>query len=177
MSAAPAPVIETGRLRLRGHGLADFDACLALWGDPEVTRFIGGMPQSAEEVWARLLRYAGHWTLLGFGFWLVEDKATGRFVGEAGLFDARRDLDPPFGAMKEAGWVLAPTAHGQGYATEAMRAVLAWHDARFTAAPVACMIHPDNAASLRVAERCGFQTYARTDYKGAPVVLLQRSQP
>lgn len=175
--SAPAPVIETDRLRLRGHGLDDFAASCALWADPEVTRFIGGVPQSAEEVWARLLRYAGHWTLLDFGFWLVEEKATGRFVGEAGLFDARRDLDPPFGAMKEAGWVFAPAAHGKGYATEAMQAVLAWQDARFCAAPVACMIHPDNAASLRVAERCGFTAYARTDYKGAPVVLLQRSQP
>ena len=54
------PVIDTTRLRLRGHRPADFADSLALWGDPIVTRFIGGKPLSEEDVWARLLRYVGH---------------------------------------------------------------------------------------------------------------------
>ena len=42
-------------------------------------------PATREEAWARLLRYAGHWALLGYGFWLVEDRTTGSFVGEVGV--------------------------------------------------------------------------------------------
>jgi RimJ/RimL family protein N-acetyltransferase len=62
------PVIETQRLILRGHRLEDFDALAAMWADPHVARFIGGKPATQEESWARLLRYAGHWRLLGFGY-------------------------------------------------------------------------------------------------------------
>ena len=91
--ARPVPVIETERLILRGHVLEDSEASLALWTDPEVTRFIGGKPSTTEEVWPRLLRYAGHWSLLGFGYWAITEKATGRFVGEA---------DPPISGATSA---------------------------------------------------------------------------
>jgi len=84
------PIVETERLILRGHRLDDFENCLALWADPVVTRYIGGRPFSAEEVWTRLLRYVGHWTLLGFGFWAIEDKAAGSFVGELGFAESIR---------------------------------------------------------------------------------------
>ena len=67
-----------------------------MWGDPAVARFIGGKPFTREEVWARILRYVGHWTLMGFGFWAIEEKATGDFIGEVGLADFQRDLDPPW---------------------------------------------------------------------------------
>jgi RimJ/RimL family protein N-acetyltransferase len=45
------PVIETERLKLRGHRLGDFGACAAMWADPIVTRHIGGRPFSEEESW------------------------------------------------------------------------------------------------------------------------------
>ena len=61
-----------------------------MWADPEVTRYIGGRPFGVEEVWTRLLRYAGHWALLGYGYWAVIEKSSGRFVGEAGLADFHR---------------------------------------------------------------------------------------
>ena len=62
-----APVLETPRLLLRPHTLDDFPATFAMWSDPEVVRFIGGRPFTREEAWARLLRYVGHWTMLGYG--------------------------------------------------------------------------------------------------------------
>src|SRR5215469_12995657 len=79
------PVLETERLRLRRHRVEDLADCLSLWGDPDVTRFIGGTPASEEEVWARILRYAGLWSLLGFGYWRIEEKASRGFVGEVGF--------------------------------------------------------------------------------------------
>ena len=63
------PVIETERLRLRGHTLADFADSAAMWAEDAVTRLLGGRPLTEEEVWTRLLRYVGHWALQGYGYW------------------------------------------------------------------------------------------------------------
>ena len=90
-----APILETERLKLRGHRLDDFVHCAAMWADPIVTKHIGGRPFTEEESWTRLLRYVGHWALLGFGYWVVEEKITGSFIGEAGFADYKRDIDPP----------------------------------------------------------------------------------
>ena len=61
--------IETERLILHVHRLEDFENMYAMWSDPAVTRYIGGKTFSREDVWARLLRYAETWSLLGYGFW------------------------------------------------------------------------------------------------------------
>jgi RimJ/RimL family protein N-acetyltransferase len=167
-----APVIETARLLLRPHRAGDLVDSAAMWADPVVTRFISGRPFSREEVWARLLRYAGHWLWLEFGFWAVEEKATGAFIGELGFAEFEREMEPRLGAP-EAGWVLAPRFHGQGYAEEALAAALAWADTRF---PVtACLIQPENVASIRLGEKCGYVESARTVYKGSPTLVLHRS--
>jgi RimJ/RimL family protein N-acetyltransferase len=160
---------------MRPHTLEDFGESAALWGDPVVTRHIGGRPFTNEEVWARLLRYAGHWGLLGFGYWVVREKATGRFVGEVGFADFKRDLEPSFGSSPEIGWVLSPWAHGKGFATEAVRAALAFGEAHFEWRDTVCMINPENAASIRVAEKCGYVEFARTTYKIGTVILYRRS--
>ena len=168
------PEIETLRLRLRGHRLDDFDRLAALWADPIVTRFIGGKPSTREESWVRLLRNVGHWATLGYGYWVVEEKASGRIVGEIGFSELKRDIAPPFEGVPEAGWVLSPVAHGKGIATEAVRAVLAWGDVRFGAGPTTCIINPENSASIRVAEKCGYREIARTTYKGSPTIVFRR---
>ncbi|MFO1048488.1 MAG: GNAT family N-acetyltransferase [Geminicoccaceae bacterium] len=170
----PVPVLLTPRLRLRGHVAGDLDATAAMWADERVVRDITGRPSSREEAWARLLRYAGLWAVLGFGYWLVEDRVGGAFLGEAGIADFRRDLEPPLGDAVEAGWVIHPAAQGRGVATEAMRAVLAWADRNVGDRRSVCMIAPGNAASFRVAEKCGFVEFARTAYRGEPTVLLAR---
>jgi RimJ/RimL family protein N-acetyltransferase len=169
----PVPVFETERLRLRGHGLADFDAVAAMWADPRVVRHISGKPSSREESWARLLRYAGHWALLGYGFWMIEEKANDRFVGEGGFGDFKREFDPPFDAP-EQGWALTPSAHGKGYASEAVAAMLAWGEAHFARRDFVCMIAPENGPSLRVAAKAGYRETALTTYKGEPAIVLRR---
>ncbi len=166
-----APLVETERLRLRAHRLDDFEALAAIWADPGVTRHIGGKPQGASESWARLLRYAGHWALLGYGFWAVEEKLSGRLAGEVGLADFRRDIEPAF-ESPELGWVLAPWAQGRGYATEAVRAARAWAHASFGPIDSVCMIDATNVASIRVAEKCGYRETARIAFKGEPVILF-----
>lgn len=168
-----APLLETDRLILRGHTPDDFNDGLSLWSDPEVTRFIGGRPATGEEVWARTLRYIGHWQALGYGFWAIFEKASGRFVGEAGFADFHRDIVPSLAGMPEMGWALMPWAHGRGYATEAIAAALAWGQPVFTA-PSCCIISPQNGPSVRVAEKLGFQELAHTTYHGEPTVIYRR---
>ena len=173
-SISDIPVIETARLRLRSHKLSDFEACVSLWADPVVTRYISGRAFTGEEVWARILRYAGHWAWLGYGFWAIEERASGRFVGEAGFADFHRDMEPSLHGIPEAGWVLTPSAHGLGYATEAVNGFVSWGDFRFAGAPTGCLIHPENLASIRVAEKAGYRERTRTEYKGEPTVVFQR---
>jgi RimJ/RimL family protein N-acetyltransferase len=173
-TALAVPVIETPRLRLRAHTVADFEPYCALWNEPEVLRYTTMKPLSPEEIWLRLLRNAGDWAMLGFGSWLAEEKATGELVGEVGLFDRHRDIVPAI-TVPEIGWILTTAKHGKGYATEAAQALLDWARDRFVANEIVCLVHPDNAGSLRVAAKCGFVEYARTNFRGGPIVLLKRT--
>jgi RimJ/RimL family protein N-acetyltransferase len=183
-SGFEVPVLETERLRLRGHRLDDFVYCAAMWADAEVTRFIGGKPLSDEEAWTKFLRYAGHWSLLGFGYWAAEEKATGKFAGEIGFADFKREIEPSLRGVPEIGWVLASAFHGKGYATEAVRAVVEWGDRYFIKRHLeqphaeqgrtACIIAPDNLASIRVAEKCGYGQSQLTTYRGHAVLMFVR---
>lgn len=186
------PTIETERLRLRGLRREDFPDSAALWSDPVVTRFTSGKPLSKEEVWGRLLRYVGHWAWMGFGYWIVEDKTTGRFAGEVGFSDWKREMKPSLQGLPELGWVLAPRVHGQGYATEAAQAAIRWAHLHFPrqisstgysgfesviapelrSASMTCIIHPENARSIRVAEKCGFKELLRASYRGEPTIVF-----
>ena len=176
---ADIPVLTTARLTLRGHRLEDFEALAAMWGNPEVTRYIGGRPSTREESWARLLRYIGHWDLLGYGFWAVTETASGRFLGEAGIADFNREIDmpeglPPAGALPEIGWSFDVPNHGKGYATEAVCAITTWADERFPDRRTLCLIDPANQPSIRVAEKCGYAPAGETQYKGGPTLILTR---
>ena len=173
MENASAPVLTTETLRLRPFAREDLDASAAMWADPDVVRFIGGRPSSREEAWARILRYRGLWALLGYGYWLIETRQDGRFVGEVGFADFQREMAFPEFAP-EAGWALAPWAHGRGWASEAVYAALAWSDQHLPAVRTVCMISPQNTASLRVAEKCGYRPIADSIYKDDPVRLFER---
>jgi RimJ/RimL family protein N-acetyltransferase len=172
-----APTLETDRLRLRAYRREDFPALLEMWTDPLVMRHVLGRASTGEETWARLLRYVGLWPVLGFGYWAVEERSTGRFVGDVGFADFRREMTPSFGEAPEAGWVLAAWAHGKGYATEAVSAAHAWSDAHLERVRhTVCMIAPANAASVRIATKCGYSPNGRGTYKGAEDLLFRRSR-
>ncbi|PUE39460.1 GNAT family N-acetyltransferase [Limnohabitans sp. Bal53] len=169
-----APTIETERLILRAHRLGDFPALAAMWGDPVVARFISGQPSTREDCWARLLRYAGHWELLGFGYWAVQRKDGAQLIGDVGFANWERNISPPLEGLPEGGWVFSTEAHGRGMATEAVNAALAWMDEKFGAKTTACIIDPGNAASIRVAQKAGYQEYCRSEFKGSQVIQFRR---
>lgn len=168
------PTLETERLILRPHRLEDFDAYAEMWADPDVVRFIGGKPFDREMSWSRFTRQAGVWQLMGFGFFAIEEKATGLLAGEGGFHDMRRDMTPSIEGTLEAGWALAPNVQGWGYATEAMTAAIAWAETAFPGRRMTCIIDPDNQPSIRVARRLGFIEMARSHYRASPVTLFER---
>ena len=169
-----APVLETFHLRLRSFRVADFDPWFALSRTPAYYRYFGNEPMPAEEVWKLLLRSAGHWAIMGFGFWAVEEKASGQFVGAVGFLHLKRAIEPPLGDAPEIGWVLDPAVHGRGYASEAVAAALAWGESHFGPVRTVCIIHPENEPSLWLAAKFGYREYTRATYHAEPIVLLER---
>lgn len=171
-----APVIETERLILRAHHVDDFEHIAAQWADPAVVKYIGGTPSTREASWSRLLRYPGHWQMLGFGYWIVFEKADGAegaFVGEIGLADYQRDITPPLNGMAEMGWVVSPAFHGKGYASEAAQAVIRWAEKNLDR-QLCCIIAPEHQASIRLAEKCGFVAKTDTTYHGSATRIFVR---
>ena len=168
------PVVETPRLRLRAYRLDDLDALSEMWADPEVTRFIGGEPRSRAQVWQQIQRNTGSWAMLGFGYWVVEDIATGACVGEIGFMEGLRDIEPQFVGTPEAGWVIAPSWAGRGYASEGLSAALAWRDAHIASARTVCIIEPEHKVSIHIAHKHGFRKLVDTQIAGEPIGLFER---
>jgi RimJ/RimL family protein N-acetyltransferase len=168
------PIIETERLRLRAFKEQDLERWSAVMADPATVRHLGGQPHAREDTWRRLLMSGGLWLIYGYGYWAAERKDDGVLVGQVGLADFKREMSPSIEGLPEAGWIFAPDAHGQGYASEAVRAVLAWADAALDAPKIAAIIDPANAASIRVAEKCGFSGREPAVYKNEPILLFRR---
>jgi RimJ/RimL family protein N-acetyltransferase len=166
------PIIETSRLWLRPYRPTDFDAYAALFAEPGFMRFLGGAALSREAAWGRFLRQHGVWAALGFGFFAIELKATGAFIGEAGFHDLKRDLTPSVEGTLEAGWGISGALQGQGLAEEAVRAALDWAAGAWPGLGRTCLIDPENAPSLRLAAKLGFAEIARSTYHGNAVVIL-----
>ncbi len=169
------PEIQTPRLRLRGHRREDLDDCSAMWADSVVTRFISGIPSTRTQTWSRILAYAGHWSLVSYGYWVIEEKSTAAFVGETGFADFKRETIPAMQNAPELGFALATAMTGKGYASEAVRAVLEWGDAHLPARTV-CLVNDANAASLRIVQNFGYRAFDRGAINGAPVVFLERTR-
>lgn len=157
----------TDRLELRAHREQDFGASRQMWADPDVVRHIGGQPSTSDGAWARILAYHGLWSLLGFGYWAIVERDSQDFVGDVGFADFKRSITPAISGMAEAGWALRTDKAGQGYATEAVNAAVTWFRANRGNRRIVCLIAPENRASIRVAEKCGFTFWREASYKEA----------
>lgn len=179
MSAGPGPRLpdvprlETERLILRGHLLSDLEPLYRMWADPRVLRYLGVTSQTRQDCNSRLLRYIGHWAAHGWGYWAVIDKASGAYAGDVGLGLHKRDITPSIDHMPEIGWVLSPDQEGRGIATEAARAALEWFDAAQPGSTTCCIFHPDNAASIRVAEKLGYRFWTMGSYHGDTPIYVR----
>src|SRR5436305_9698530 len=170
MEVSDIPVLETERLRLRAFRLGDFEGYAAMCGDPEVARYLTTR-FDREQAWRHLAFLIGHWVLRGFGMWAVEEKATGAFVGRIGF------AEPEGLPGCELAWTLARPFWGRGYATEGARAALAHAFTVLKKDRVVSLIHPENQASLRLAERLGERLEGRVEILGREHLVygLERS--
>ena len=171
-----APTLLTARLELSAATRADFEPFAAIWADAEVVRFIGRQTRDRQDSWLTLMRGAGFWDVLGYGPWTVRERETGDYVGDVGFADYCRGMDPDISGVPEAGWVFARKHWGKGYATEALTATHAWLDQHHPGRSV-CIIEPDHAASIRVAQKLGYRDFDSSDYKGDPMLIFERYSP
>jgi RimJ/RimL family protein N-acetyltransferase len=146
-----------------------------MWSDPAVVRYTIGDVAPPQRTWIRILAYLGHWALLGYGYWAVEEKTSDRYIGELGFADFKRDIVPSIEGMPELGWALVPQFHGKGYATEALRAAVAWGDTHFGQRRTVCIIHRDNHQSFRVAEKLGYKAICSATGSWEANTILARS--
>ena len=164
------PVLRTERLLLRPWQAADFEAFAAFYADEESARHVGGV-EGRNVAWRRFAAYAGHWQLRGFGFWALEEQATGLFAGYCGLWF------PEGWPEREVGWGLMPDFRGRGYVTEAaLRARdYAYDDLGWTT--IISSIDPQNHASARVAQRLGARRDGTFDLRGETMDIWRHPAP
>ena len=164
--------LETQRLRLRAFRNDDLDAYAAMCADAEVMRFIGtGKVLDRGDAWRSMAGMLGHWALRGYGMWALEEKSSGRLVGRAGF------LDPEGWPGFELGWFLGREHWGRGYATEAARRALDHAFGELRRDRVISLIRPDNAPSIRVAERLGERRVEEIELLGGTALVYEVRRP
>ena len=156
--------VETERLRLRVLREDDAETLASIFSHPSVVRYSGGRSPSLEEVRQGIRSHiAGHYQSRGYGLLAAELRETGQVVGRVGLLTTEVDEsgDP------ELHYHLSPEAWGSGLATEAARAVLDWGFRERRLDRIVAVIHPDNHASRRVAEKCGLTFWKDVEIDGS----------
>jgi len=143
--------IETPRLLIRKWQLPrDMDDAFAIYGDPQVMHFIPGGAWPREKVQTYIERKMAHDERDGYGIWPVVLKSENRVIGECGITQI-----PGWEPDIEIAWIFSKAYHGQGYATEAARAVMDFAFSELHIARLYALIDRFNAPSIAVANRLG----------------------
>jgi ribosomal-protein-alanine N-acetyltransferase len=143
--------LKTARLGFGRWSMEDLPLALALWGDIEVTRFIGG-PFSPEEVREKLSEEILSMRAHNVQYWPLFLLTTGEHVGCAGLRPFRPEDD-----RYEIGFHLRPAHWGRGLAVEAGRAAIIFAFETLGAKAIFAGHHPSNRASRTVLQKLGFR--------------------
>ncbi|MGB5906160.1 MAG: GNAT family N-acetyltransferase [Stenotrophomonas maltophilia] len=167
--------IVTERLILQPHCLDDLDECTSMWSDPAVLRMIRDHPFSRHETWLRILRYAGHWAMLGYGYWTIRHRNDGRFYGELGFALTLRDLPGEAAGLPEFGCTLSRRGWGRGIAQEATAGVLEWMDHVARIEATSAITDLRNRSALALANAVGYSIVEEMDFEGNPFAVLTRT--
>jgi RimJ/RimL family protein N-acetyltransferase len=157
--------IATERLLLRKPIASDVNPMMEVHQDPEVMRFLGVYPVTLMTAWKNVAMMVGHWEMLGYGSWVVVEKSTSEIVGRVGLWY------PDGWLGVELGWTVKRSRWGEGIATEASRAALQWTWANLQVDHIISMIHRENTASIRIAEKLG-ECFERAETINGSEVLV-----
>lgn len=128
-------------------------------------RYLGGKTLDRIQAWRHLAYQLGHWQMLGYGYYAVEEKGSGLLIGRVGY------TNHPGWPAFELGWTIIPEYQGRGYATEAARMLLDYAFTTLDRPHVVSLIHPDNAPSRRVAEKLGQTVEGKTEVLTMPVLI------
>jgi ribosomal-protein-alanine N-acetyltransferase len=153
--------VETPRLILRDWHPSDAEPWAAMSRDPAVMEFLGP-PMSREEADAGMARAQAQIERDGFGFWAVERKADGAFLGFIG--PKRTTFDAHFTPNIELGWRLSREAWGSGLATEGAKAALDWSFADIDTPEVIAITVPENLKSQAVMRKIGLERDLEGDF-------------
>ncbi|MGB3315069.1 MAG: GNAT family N-acetyltransferase [Albidovulum sp.] len=141
------PTLHTERLILRAPRLADFEHWAAFFASPRSIYERGMMGR--EEAWKNWAADVALWPLKGYGPFGLDDRETGAYVGEVGIYEFMGYPEP------ELGWFTVPAAEGKGYAAEAARAVMLWARQTFGWDRLVNIIDPANTRSIALGLRLG----------------------
>jgi ribosomal-protein-alanine N-acetyltransferase len=156
---------ETERLVVRTFEARDEEAWVAMFSDPEVTRFLPEAPRTKETFETQLSARHAMEAELGYAIWAVEDRATGTFMGQCGLRPAAT-MDPSAGSEIDLAYHLTRVSWNRGYATEAVVAVLGHGLGSVGLERVMAVALPENVGSWRVMERAGMRYEGIASYYG-----------
>jgi RimJ/RimL family protein N-acetyltransferase len=163
------PTFESRRLIIRPRTHEDLDHCLSMDRDPLVTRFIPGPWSEPEEHRAFVLSRMNHKYPRGFGYWSVERQdELQEFLGWILLLPYKAVADEI-----EIGWRFNRPSWGRGYATEAASVVLDHAFRDLTLDYVVADIDPENAASIRVAEKLAMNFVENRSFDGGSAKSFQ----
>jgi ribosomal-protein-alanine N-acetyltransferase len=156
------------RVELRPFTLRDAPAMLAVYGDPQVMRWVGhGAVSTLPEVEAMLRQYITHQDRYGFAFWAVVERTTGRVIGDTGL---ARTAD----GKVEMGYTLARDHWGKGLATESAGLALQAAQETLAVPVVRALVEPENMASRHVLEKLGLRQVGEVTAFGRPHLSYER---
>lgn len=150
------PVLETERLIMREFRLEDFDTFAGLMADPSFRRYLGkGETLNREMAWRSYTGLIGHWVLRGFGFWALEHKQTGEYVGHVGIHYPEDWPDV------EIGWGIVPKYQKGGYGFEAAQRALEFGFDELQLDYLISLIVKGNEPSAKLAKKLG-EKYTKT---------------
>lgn len=162
-------MLRTPRLLLRELELPDAAVLFRIYQDPQVMRFMGPPPATIAEERANIERHRHQsYERYGYGLWATVLRDTGALIGRCGLLCTRIDSQ----METELSFLLDRDHWGQGYASEAARAILEVAARRFGIDRVVAVVHPDNVASLAAVERLGFSYERDVPYRNFGQVRL-----
>ena len=153
-------ILETQRLILRKLVLDDLDELFALYSDPEIRKYfpegVLTLEGTKEELEWHMNDYSDHPEL---GLWATIHKKTGKFIGRCGLLPWEIN-----GVLEiEVAYLLDKNFWHQGLATEAATGILTYAFDNLKLSRIICLMHPDNVASQRVAQRLGMTLEGKVD--------------
>lgn len=157
--------VETERLVLRRFTLEDAQKMYENWAnDPEVSRWMRWAPhKSPDETRALLEDWVAGYQRPDYYSWAVQRKMDGELVGSIGIFYGLEEQGAAQGW--EPGYCFGRAFWGQGYATEALRAVVDYFETNTGVDEMVCCHAKGNPASGRVMQKVGFEYLEDTVYR------------